>query len=231
MRHSWWKVLCVLLLIYTIIGVILMPVPHLFILNETIRNLYFHVPMWFTMMVLFAGAFGYSIALLRTGNLEYDVFASELTNTGIAFSIFGMLTGMIWAKFTWGAAWSNDPKELCTALCMLIYFSYLVLRNGIKDEEKRAKISAVYNVFAFALMIPLLGVLPRMVDSLHPGNGGNPAFKQYDLDKNMRMVFYPAVVGWILLGAWIASLRIRAGLITYKKENLLPDTSKNTPHA
>lgn len=225
MRHSWWKVLCVVLVAYTIIGGILMPAPRLHILNETIRNLYFHVPMWFTMIALFTGAFGYSIVYLRKGDLKYDVFASELTNTGITFSIFGMLTGMIWAKYTWGEAWSNDPKELGTALCMLIYFAYLVLRNGIKDEEKRAKISAVYNVFAFALMIPLIFVLPRMVDSLHPGNGGNPAFKKYDLDSTMRMLFYPAVFGWILMGIWIATLRIRVGMLIYKKENLLIETN------
>lgn len=203
---------------YTIIGGLLMPVPRLDILNETIRNLYFHVPMWFTMIILFAGAFIYSIKYLNSGNLKDDIFAVQLTNTGIFFSILGMLTGMEWAQYTWGEAWSNDPKQLGTALCMLIYFAYAILRNGIKDDEKKAKISAVYNIFAFAMMIPLIFILPRMVDSLHPGNGGNPAFKQYDLDRNMRVVFYPAVIGWILVGCWIASLKTRVGLIKYNKE-------------
>lgn len=219
MRQSWWKVLCVILLAYTVIGGLLMPVPARFILNETIRNLYFHVPMWFTMILLFSFAFYYALKYLRTNNLEYDIYASEFVKVGILFSVFGMLTGMEWAKYTWGEAWSNDPKQLATAICMLTYFAYMILRGGIKDEEKRAKISAVYNVFAFALMIPLLFVLPRMVDSLHPGNGGNPAFSKYDLDNRMRMVFYPAVIGWFLLGLWITSLKVRMGLITYKKEN------------
>ncbi|NDC42705.1 MAG: ABC transporter permease, partial [Chitinophagia bacterium] len=39
---------------YTIIAGFLAQVPDMNILNETIRNLYFHVPMWFTMIVLFA---------------------------------------------------------------------------------------------------------------------------------------------------------------------------------
>ena len=68
------------------------------------------------------------------------------------------------------------------------------------------------------MMIPLILILPRMVDSLHPGNGGNPAFKQYDLDKYMRVVFYPAVLGWILFGMWVATLRIRIALVKYKRE-------------
>jgi heme exporter protein C len=229
MRSWWWKILCFILVGYTVVGGFLMPVPRLDILNETIRNLYFHVPMWFTMIVLYACAFYYSIKYLRTGNLQDDVRAVQFTNTGIFFSIIGLLTGMEWAQYTWGAAWSNDPKELGTAMSMLIYFAYSILRSGLKDDEKKAKISAVYNVFAFAMMIPLIFVLPRMVDSLHPGNGGNPAFKQYDLDKYMRFVFYAAVPGWILLGVWIASLKVRLGLVQYKRENTLQfDLEKKT---
>lgn len=197
-----------------------MPVPRLDILNETIRNLYFHVPMWFTMLVLFGAAAVYSVKFLRSGDLKDDVFAVQLTNTGIFFSILGMLTGMEWAQYTWGAAWSNDPKQLGTAMAMLIYFAYSILRSGLKDEEKRAKIGAVYNVFAFAMLIPLIFILPRMVDSLHPGNGGNPAFKQYDLDAGMRLVFWPAVAGWIMLGTWIATLKVRLGLVRHNRENV-----------
>ncbi len=208
-----------LLVLYTIVGGLLLPVPRLDILNETIRNLYFHVPMWFTMIAIFTGAFIYSIKYLNTQKLEFDIYASQLTDTGIFFSLLGMATGMEWANFTWGEPWSNDPKELTTALCMLIYFAYSILRSGIKDDEKRAKISSVYNIFAYSMMIPLIFIIPRMVDSLHPGNGGNPAFKKYDLDSNMRAVFYPAVIGWVLLGMWIASVKVRTGLIKFKKDS------------
>lgn len=219
MRQSWWKVLCVLLLAYTIIGGFLIPVPRQFIINETIRNLYFHVPMWFTMITLFTVAAVYSVKYLRSGNLQDDIYASSFTKIGIGFSILGMLTGMEWANYSWGEPWSNDPKQLGTAMCMLIYFAYLILRGGMKDEEKRARISSVYNIFAYAMMIPLLWILPRMVDSLHPGNGGNPGFNKYDLDDKMRMVFYPAVIGWILLGVWMSSLSIRLKLIVFKQES------------
>jgi heme exporter protein C len=90
-----------------------------------------------------------------------------------------------------------------------MYLAYLVLRNSIDEEQKRAKISAVYNVFAFPVMIVLLFILPRMTDSLHPGNGGNPGFGGYDLDNTMRLVFYPAVLGWMLMGVWIMTIRFR----------------------
>jgi heme exporter protein C len=53
-----------------------------------------------------------------------------------------------------------------------------------------------------------------MTDSLHPGNGGNPAFGEYDMDNQMRRVFYPIIIGWMLLGTWIATLRIRVRALT-----------------
>lgn len=221
MRQNWWKLLCAILLFYSFFEGLLGQVPAREILNETIRNLYFHVPMWFTMIVLFAASAYYAIVYLRSNNPLHDIYSSAFASTGIFFSILGMLTGMEWAQYTWGAAWSNDPKQLGTALCMLTYFAYWVLRSGIKDEDKRAKISAVYNVFIFALMIPLIFILPRMVDSLHPGNGGNPAFSNYDLDSKMRLVFYPAVLGWILMGFWLSEMLRRTLVLEHKKNEEL----------
>jgi heme exporter protein C len=99
---------------------------------------------------------------------------------------------------------------------MLIYGAYIVLRSSFTDEQQRARISAVYNIFAFAAAIPLLFVLPRLTDSLHPGAGGNPGFSNYDLDSNMRMVFYPAVIGWTLIGFWITQVSSRLEFLKQK---------------
>ncbi len=208
-KLNWWKLLTILLVFYTVVGGLLLGVPRLPILNETIRALYFHVPMWFGMIILFFISVVYSIKYLSSNKPDDDIFAIEFVNTGIVFGLLGLITGMIWAKFTWSSAWSGDPKQNGAAITLLIYLAYSVLRNSIEDEQKRARISAVYNIFAFAALIPLLFILPRMTDSLHPGSGGNPGFNAYDLDSKMRMVFYPAVLGWTLLGVWISTLRIR----------------------
>ena len=90
---------------------------------------------------------------------------------------------------------------------MLIYFGYFILRNSVEDESKKGKISSVYNVFAFSMLIPLIFILPRLTDSLHPGNGGNPGFNVYDLNSQLRIVFYPAVIGFICLGLWIVDIK------------------------
>jgi len=216
MRKSWWKFLAVALLLYTIIGGFLFAVPRLNIVNETVRALYFHVPMWFAMVVLFLVSFIYAIRYLRNPSIENDILSSEFANTGMAFGILGILTGMIWANYAWGSPWHGDPKQNGAAIALLVYLAYFVLRGSIEDSEKAARLSAVYNIFAFVAMIPLIFIIPRMTSSMHPGSGGNPGFNMYDLDSRMRMVFYPACVGWILLGVWIATLRIRTRLITEK---------------
>lgn len=209
MRKSWWKILTVLLLLYVVVGGLLFEVPRLVILNETIRALYFHVPMWFGMILMLGVSVAYSILYLLRSGKAYDDFAIEFANVGVIFGILGILTGMLWAQFTWGDWWSGDPKQNGAAIGLLIYFAYFILRGSLDNDEQRARISAVYNIFAFFALIPLLFILPRLTDSLHPGNGGNPGFNAYDLDSRLRMVFYPAVIGWIMLGVWIATLRVR----------------------
>lgn len=216
MKKYWWKIVTVVLVGYTLIGGLLLDVPRLAILNETIRSLYFHVPMWFGMTILFTVSVIYSIKYLRSQNSLDDFKAVEFANAGIVFGVLGMVTGMIWANFTWGEPWSSDPKQNASAIALLIYFAYMVLRNALEDEQQRARIGAIYNVFAFAAMIPLLFILPRLTDSLHPGNGGNPGFNAYDLDSKLRAVFYPAVIGWTLVGVWLASLRVRIRVVANK---------------
>lgn len=183
------------------------------ILGETIRNTYFHVSLWLAMMIIFIAAVVYSIKYLRTFNANNDYWAAALTSVGLLLGGLGLLTGGIWAQYTWGTFWSWDIKQFTTLIALLIYMAYFVLRRAFPDEAQRARISAVYNIFAFVALIPLIYVLPRLTDSLHPGNGGNPALGGEDLDNTMRMVFYPAVIGWTLIGSWIASLLYRSSKI------------------
>ncbi len=213
---NWWKISGVILVFYAVIGGMLLPVPARDILNETIRNLYYHVTMWFAMIFLLAVSLIFSIRYLLDFKLKNDSVAVEAAKTGMLFALLGLLTGMLWAKFTWGAFWTNDPKLNGVAVSLLVYAAYFLLRNAIDDEQKRARFSAVYNVFAFVMMNVFILIMPRLTASLHPGNGGNPAFKAYDLDNQMRMVFYPSVIGWILIGTWILTIQLRKRAIENK---------------
>ena len=202
------KLFSILLLIYAFIGGFLFDVPALPILNESIRVLYFHVPMWFTMIFLLLLSCINSFYFTSRRKIIYDTKSHTYTSVAVFFGFLGIVSGMIWAKFTWGSFWTNDPKLNGSAITLLIYLSYFLLRSSISDEIKKAKISSVYNIFAFAMLIPLIFILPRMTDSLHPGSGGNPGFNVYDMNSQLRIVFYPSVLGFILLGIWISKLKL-----------------------
>lgn len=219
MNKSWWKILCVVLLLYAIIGGFLLDVPIREVIQESIRNLYYHVSMWFSMMILFTISVVNAVKYLNTNNLKYDNLSRQYGVVGILFGLLGYGTGMIWASFTWAdpnnpasasfASIAKDPKLIGAAIALLIYFAYLVLRDSIQDIDKKARISAVYNIFAFAFLFPSIWIIPRLLESLHPGGEGNPALNPQDIDSRMRMVFYPAVIGWTLLGVWIVNLKVR----------------------
>lgn len=205
----WLKVIAVLLLVYVHTAGLLMDVPRLNILNETVRALYFHVPMWFGMVLLYLMSVYYAIRYLKNPTPEFDVKSVAYAHVGTAFGILGMITGMLWANYTWGSPWHGDPKQNGAAIALLVYLAYFVLQGSLDNEEQRARLSGVYNIFAFAAMIPLIFIIPRLTSSMHPGSGGNPGFNAYDLDSRMRLVFYPAVIAWFLIGLWIVSLRVR----------------------
>jgi heme exporter protein C len=225
MRNLSWKIAAVVLLTYAVIGGLLMDVPRLAILNESIRALYYHVPMWFGMVFLVLVSVVYAVFYLRSREVKHDRISAAFAHAGLIYGLLGILTGMVWANYTWGTPWHGDPKQNGAAITTLIYFAYFVLRGSLDNPDQRARLSAVYSAFAFAAMIPLLFVIPRMSSSMHPGSGGNPGFNMYDLDSTMRPVFYPAVIGWILLGTWLATLRIR---IQNAEEEILDLDEKTT---
>jgi len=228
MYKSWWKILSVILLFYTFIAGLLIDVPRDRELGETIRNLFFHVCMWFAMMILFIVSVIHAIKYLSTSDLKHDIASRQYAGTGILLGILGYATGAIWMIYTWAdpnvspfnsfSLIASEPKLIGAAIALLIYFAYLVLRQSIDDMDKRAKVSAVYNIFAFAMLFPSIWIVPRLLPSLHPGGSeGNPALDFKDATMKMRLVFYPAIAGWTLLAVWITSLKIRMYLLKEKK--------------
>ena len=223
-KQNWWKIICIILLLYVCSAGFLVKVPNPpgTPLQQTIRNLFFHVPMWVCMNVLFLISLAYAVLYLRSPKVKYDIYSLEFARTGTVFGVLGLLTGAIWAKYQWGAWWSSDPKQNGAAIALLIYFAYFVLRGSLNDDEKKARIGAVYNIFAFFMLFPSIWILPRLTESLHPGglgNQGNPGLNPKDSSFAMRMVMYPAFIGWTLLGIWMATLRVRYKILLHKKLN------------
>ena len=214
-----WKYVVAVWMTVVISAGFLISIPHIPILEETARNLFLHVPMWFTMMIAFIMAFYYSIRYLNDEKIDWDRKAETATAVGLLFGICGLLTGSLWARFTWGTWWTfAEPRMNLSALAMLIFVAYFILRSAFNDREKRAKISAVYNIFGVTTIPFLLYIIPRQLPSLHPGAEGNPAFSDLTAPE-LRLIFYPAVIGFMGLAFWIMDIVNR-----YKKIELITES-------
>lgn len=202
-----------------IISGFLIEIPDIPILEQTARNIFFHVPMWMTMFVLFFISFWYSIRYLNNPEMEFDIKASSAASVGMAFGVAGLLTGSLWARFTWGSWWTfAEPKMNLAALALMIYVAYFMLRSAFDDPAKRAKLSAVYNIFAVTTIPFLLYIVPRQLSSLHPGAEGNPAFSEITADE-LRFILYPAFLGFIALGFWMYEVLSRYKRVQNVVEN------------
>ena len=213
MLKDWWKYLSGVLLLYAIIAGFFVNIPENPINQQTFRNVFYHVGMWFGMLSMLSTGFIFSLRYLRKFDELEDIVAVEAVNVGIIFGFLGIFTGMIWGKYTWGAAWANDPKLIGAAVGLMIYLAYTILRGSIDDLHKRAKVSGVFNIFAFFMWIVFVLVQPRLAkEGVHIKNVDGMSF-------SMRIVFFPAMIGWVLLAFWIMNIRVRIRKLQLKLED------------
>ena len=184
-------------------------------------------------MIIFIAAMVYSIKYLLKLDSRFDHWAAALTSVGLLLGGLGLFTGAIWAEYTWGKFWSWDIKQFTTLIALMIYLAYFVLRRSFPDEAQQARISAVYNIFAFAALIPLYFIVPKMLPGLHPTSGDSDAgggsfiFSREGFDNHYRMIMYPTMLGFILLSVWIFQVRSRLALLQIRLEDHLAHRAYN----
>jgi heme exporter protein C len=113
------------------------------------RIIFFHVPAAITAMLCSSVACIASILFLITKNYKHDALAVAVTEVGLAFLAANLVTGSIWGRIIWGIWWTWDARLTSALICWLLYAGYLMLRNAIEEPAARARISAVFNIFAF----------------------------------------------------------------------------------
>lgn len=163
---------------------------------------YMHLPLawWalFSFFLVFAG----SIAWLWRRKPVMDSLCQAAAELGLLFSGLALLSGMIWAKISWGVWWTWDPRLSTTLVMWFIYAAYALLRHMDMPLERRRVICAVMGIVAF-LDVPLVFVSARIFRSIHPAvfaKGGG-------LDSEMQLAALCCVTG---LGIyWLALLLLR----------------------
>ncbi len=147
--------------------------PYIPALGSMVKMFGIHVPSAWVAVLAFLFSLIFSIKFLIKSEPIDDIIAYTSAQMGVGFCIFATITGMIWAKASWGSYWNWDPRETSIFVLLLIYFAYFILRASIDNSENKAKLSAVYSIIAGISMPFFVFVLPRITEGLHPGSAGD----------------------------------------------------------
>ena len=161
------------------------------------KIIYIHVPLAITTLIGFIYGGICAIQYLRSGDPRDDLRSYTAIHQSLIFCIGALLTGMIWAKASWGQWWVWDEPTLVSFLIVfLLYCTYQPLRFSIEDPERQSRYAAVFAVVAGAF-VPLNFIAVRLADPLiHPRVLGTA---EGGLTNGMKPAFYLGILGALLL--------------------------------
>ena len=130
---------------------------------------YIHVPVAFTAYACFGWGAWKALRLLWRDEERYDLESYTAIHLGTIFGVLTLVTGSLWAKYSWGIWWSWGERQLVVFLILFLFYSaYFMLRYSIDPGPRRARISAVYALFGVVL-IPISFLAIRILGTIfHP---------------------------------------------------------------
>lgn len=191
---NWGIGILTVILIYLVMFV----VPPAKGMGEAVRIVFFHVPMAWLAVVAFVMNAYWGAMYLKAKDMRKDYLSGKSAQLGMVFVLLACASGAVFSKLTWGAYWNWDPRQTTILVLILIYGAYLTLRSAINNEQKRARITAVYSLFSCLTVPFLVFIIPRLYFSLHPSpliNSGGSV----DMEPVMLMTLLLGVLDATLL--------------------------------
>ena len=105
--------------------------------GEVQRIMYLHLPSILTAYLSYFLVFIGSGMYLWKREKKDDLLAHAAAELGVLFTALTIIEGSIWGKPTWGVWWTWDARLTLTAILLLIYAGYLMLRSSIDDRAAR----------------------------------------------------------------------------------------------
>jgi heme exporter protein C len=183
-------------------------------LGEAGRIIFFHVPIAWVAVVSFFMSMISSVLYLRRGARVDDHGAVAAAELGLVFTVIATITGAMWANLAWGTPWNWDPRETTIFILMLIYLAYFALRAAVEEEDRQARLAAVYAIIAFVTVPFLVFIIPRFYWTLHP----DPLINQsgqasMDMTPRMLQVFLASLLAFTGFYVWVYRLRVRLAVL------------------
>ncbi len=178
--------------------------------------MFFHVPIAMMTTISFWTSMVYALQYLRRRDPVADLKSVAAAELGLVYCLLATISGSIFARIMWNSFWNWDPRETSILVTLMLYGAYFGLRSAVDDEERRATLAAVYNVFAGVVMPFLIFVVPRIpaLQSSHPEN----IWKSGGMSTDYRVVLYSSLLGFLGMFVWMFQLRLRAGLLEAKRD-------------
>ncbi|HWP57762.1 MAG TPA: cytochrome c biogenesis protein CcsA [Candidatus Acidoferrales bacterium] len=180
--------------------------------GDSQRIMYLHVPSILTAYLSFFIVFVGSCLYLWKREPRDDILAYAAAEIGVLFTALTIVEGAIWGKPTWGVWWTWDARLTLTAILLLIFVAYLMLRALIEEEQRAAVSGAILGIIGF-LDIPLIHMSVYWWRTLHQP----PSILQPDkppwenVHPSMLVALAINFVAFILLYFYLLSQRIRLG--------------------
>ena len=131
------------------------------------RIFYFHVASAWNAFLAFFVTFAAGAVYLWQRRWEWDLLAAASAEIGVLFTTIVLVTGPLWARPVWNVWWTWDPRLTTTLVLWFLYVGYLVLRQAVEGEERRARLAAVYGIVAF-FDVPVVFQSVRWWRTIHP---------------------------------------------------------------
>ncbi len=136
-------------------------------MGDVQRIFYFHLgAAWVGFFAFFVTMAG-GVAYLCKGQARWDLLSHASAQVGTVFMTMAIASGSLWARPVWNTWWTWDPRLTISAIQWLLYLAYFMLRAGIEDPGRRARLAAVYGIAAF-VSVPLSFLSIRMWRTIHP---------------------------------------------------------------
>ncbi len=134
--------------------------------GDAARIMYVHVPAAWMAMLAYAMMASFSFCYLIWRHAVADVLARSCALPGICFTALALITGMLWGKPSWGAAWVWDARLTSVLVLLLLFLGYALLLRAFDDPLQSSQAGAVLAVIG-AVNLPVIKFSVDWWNTLH----------------------------------------------------------------
>ncbi|HEX7542446.1 MAG TPA: cytochrome c biogenesis protein CcsA [Anaerolineales bacterium] len=210
------------LLFLAALGMVFLYAPLEATMNYVQKIFYFHIATAWVGMLGFIAAAVAGVLYLIKHDQKWDIVELAAVEISLVFFLIAIAAGSIWARPTWGAYWTWEPRLTTAAILEMVYIAYLLLRQGIDDPDRRARFSAVYTLVG-AISVPITFMSIRLFRTIHPVViGTNSAASQgsFDMTSKMLATMFFALFAFSVIFVNLFWHRIRLGQLAQQVEQL-----------